>query len=204
MLKPSHPHVPQDDPVFHWHFGLWTNSWLSDGLSTEPAPLPHGRGAIRGDLVSDICQYFDVHGPNISTSSLRGQPTLSHWPYIWHLEPAFATFLHPEFYGKPIILETEPDQEFLGFCVEFDPFDIAHLATSTKSWLLFPLLHLKCNFLDSLRECSWSPNARTQDPNSSEVLLHCIGCIARLVSTIQNLTAAAKPIRRYMHLNSLW
>ena len=22
MLKPSHPHVPQDDPVFHWHFGL--------------------------------------------------------------------------------------------------------------------------------------------------------------------------------------
>ena len=40
----------------------------------------------------------------------------------WHYEPAFANFLHPEFYGKPIILETEPDQEFLGFCVEFEPF----------------------------------------------------------------------------------
>ena len=24
----------------------------------------------------------------------------------WHQEPAFATFLHPEFDGKPIILET--------------------------------------------------------------------------------------------------
>ena len=64
-------------------------------------------------------------------------------------------------------------------------YDTARLAISTKSWLLFPPPHLKCNFLDSFRECSWSPNARTQDPNSPEVLLHCIGCIARLVSTIQ-------------------
>ena len=40
----------------------------------------------------------------------------------WHYEPAFANFLHPEFYGKPVILETEPDQEFLGLCIEFEPF----------------------------------------------------------------------------------
>ena len=57
----------------------------------------------------------------------------------WHYEPAFANFLHPEFYGKPIILETEPDQEFLGFGIEFEPFpyDIALLVTLTKSWLPF-------------------------------------------------------------------
>ena len=33
----------------------------------------------------------------------------------WDYEICFANFLHPEFYGHPIILETEPDQEFLGF-----------------------------------------------------------------------------------------
>ena len=44
-------------------------------------------------------------------------------------EPAFELFLHPDFYGKPIVLETEPDQEFLGFILEFDPsrYDIHHL-----------------------------------------------------------------------------
>ena len=38
----------------------------------------------------------------------------------WDYEICFANFLHPEFYGHPIILETEPDQEFLGFCIEFE------------------------------------------------------------------------------------
>ena len=28
----------------------------------------------------------------------------------WVTEPAFELFLHPDFYGKPIVLETEPDQ----------------------------------------------------------------------------------------------
>jgi len=44
----------------------------------------------------------------------------------WHYEPAFANFLHPEFDGKPVILETEPDQEFLGFCIEFEPFALRY------------------------------------------------------------------------------
>ena len=42
----------------------------------------------------------------------------------WDYEISFTNFLHPEFYGNPIILETEPDQEFLGFCIEFEPFAI--------------------------------------------------------------------------------
>ena len=28
----------------------------------------------------------------------------------WATEPTFELFLHPDFYGKPIVLETEPDQ----------------------------------------------------------------------------------------------
>ena len=44
----------------------------------------------------------------------------------WDYEICFANFLHPEFYGKPIILETEPDQEFLGFCIEFEPFALRY------------------------------------------------------------------------------
>ena len=45
---------------------------------------------------------------------------------VYEQDPAFATFLHPEFYGNPIILETEPDQEFLGFCIEFEPFALRY------------------------------------------------------------------------------
>ena len=44
----------------------------------------------------------------------------------WMFEPAFGNFLHPDFYGSPIILETEPDQEFLGFVLEFDPFALRY------------------------------------------------------------------------------
>ena len=44
----------------------------------------------------------------------------------WLPEPAFQNFVHPDFYGSPIILETEPDQEFLGFILEFDPFTLRY------------------------------------------------------------------------------
>ena len=44
----------------------------------------------------------------------------------WDYEISFTNFLHPEFYGNPIILETEPDQEFLCFCIEFEPFALRY------------------------------------------------------------------------------
>ena len=52
----------------------------------------------------------------------------------WFDDPALPTFLHPEFYGSPIFLEIEPDQEFLGFCIEFNPLlsGFLHPETSTK------------------------------------------------------------------------
>ena len=44
----------------------------------------------------------------------------------WDYEISFTNFLNPEFYGNPIILETEPDQEFLGFCIGFEPFALCY------------------------------------------------------------------------------
>ena len=37
-----------------------------------------------------------------------------------------STFLHPDFYGHTIVLEDEPDQEFLGFTIEFKPFALRY------------------------------------------------------------------------------
>lgn len=44
----------------------------------------------------------------------------------WLDDPAFTTFHHPDFYGHPIVLEDEPDQEFLGFTIEFEPFSLRY------------------------------------------------------------------------------
>ena len=39
----------------------------------------------------------------------------------WHQDPAFATFLRPEFYGKPIILETETGPRGFGLSKKCTP-----------------------------------------------------------------------------------
>ena len=44
----------------------------------------------------------------------------------WLSDPVFDTFLHPDFYGSSIILETGPAQEFLGFILEFNPFTLRY------------------------------------------------------------------------------
>ena len=45
----------------------------------------------------------------------------------WLSEPNITNFLRPDFYGKPIIPETEPDQEFLGFLLELEPFALRYI-----------------------------------------------------------------------------
>ncbi|CAK9100709.1 unnamed protein product, partial [Durusdinium trenchii] len=54
----------------------------------------------------------------------------------WLDDPAFTTFLHPMFYGEPIVLETEPDQEFLGFCIEFNPFALRYSPPRDRSQVM--------------------------------------------------------------------
>lgn len=70
-----------------------------------------------------MASYFrirlDDNEFDIPTSPLRAELTVPIVESHWLDDPAFATFLHPQFYGSPIILETDPDPEFLGFWIEF-------------------------------------------------------------------------------------
>jgi hypothetical protein len=42
------------------------------------------------------------------------------------------------FYGKPIVLETEPDQEFLGFMLETKPLELIYCGPTNISQVLSP------------------------------------------------------------------
>ena len=54
-----------------------------------------------------------------------------------HLTP-YDVLLDDGFYGKPIILETEPDQEFLGFMLETKPFELIYQGPTNVSQVLSP------------------------------------------------------------------
>lgn len=124
----------------------------------------------------------------------------------WLDDPAFTTFLHPMFYGEPIVLETEPDQEFLGFCIEFNPFALRYSPPRDRSQVMAPFsaspIHVqlsgfvsrlflvaKCAFPDS--ECS-----------RGFVALHRLYRNAGFSE--EDLQSAAKPIKQYCHRSSLW
>jgi len=115
---------------------------------------------------------------------------LSHWDNqlifgdirLQHMHP-YEVLLDEGFYGRPIFLETEPDQEFLGFCLEFEPFALRyspHLETLTYfNQVMAPFSaspHWTSNFRASCPDCFWSPNVRTPNPSSFEVLPRCIVC----------------------------
>ena len=74
--------------------------------------------------LSDIIPQ--VLGPCFPISTLRGQSPLLGGPQL--------ALLRPDFYGKPFILETEPDQEFLGSLLEFEPlhYVVLHPEISTR------------------------------------------------------------------------
>ena len=48
-------------------------------------------------------------------------------PQIRMLIPPCEVLLDEGFYGKPIVLETEPDQEFLGFMLETNPLELIYV-----------------------------------------------------------------------------
>ena len=122
----------------------------------------------------------------------------------WDYEICFANFLHPEFYGQPIILETEPDQEFLGFCIEFEPFALRYSPPRDFNQVMAPfsaspLAVQLSGFVSRLflvAKCAHPAPERTR------------GFAALFVQSCglseSDLTAAAKPIRRYLHTSSLW
>ena len=50
----------------------------------------------------------------------------------------YEVLLDDGFYGKPIILETEPDQEFLGFMLETKPLELIYQGPTNVSQVLSP------------------------------------------------------------------
>jgi len=52
--------------------------------------------------------------------------------------PPYEVLLDEGFYGKPIVLETEPDQEFLGFMLETNPFELIYFGPTNVSQVLSP------------------------------------------------------------------
>ena len=50
----------------------------------------------------------------------------------------YEVLLDDGFYGKPIILETEPDQEFLGFMLETKPLELIYQGPTNISQILSP------------------------------------------------------------------
>lgn len=117
------------------------------------------------DLTSRFLRYVDNRLCLVDPSLLDG--------------PAFVTFLHREFYGAPIILETEPDQEFLGFCIEFEPFALRYSPPRDFNQVMAPFsaspLSVQLSgFVSRLflvAKCSF-PNGR-----NSGALRPCIVCI---------------------------
>jgi hypothetical protein len=124
----------------------------------------------------------------------------------WDYEICFANFLHPEFYGQPIILETEPDQEFLGFCIEFEPFALRYSPPRDFNQVMAPfsaspLAVQLSGFVSRLflvAKCAHPAQERTRGFAALHRLYRAAGFCE------SDLTAAAKPIRRYRHTSSLW
>ena len=52
--------------------------------------------------------------------------------------PPYEVLLDDGFYGKPIVLETEPDQEFLGFMLETNPLELIYFGPTNVSQVLSP------------------------------------------------------------------
>ena len=124
----------------------------------------------------------------------------------WDYEICFANFLHPEFYGHPIILETEPDQEFLGFCIEFEPFALRYSPPRDFNQVMAPfsaspLAVQLSGFVSRLflvAKCAHPAQERTRGFAALHRLYRAAGFGE------SDLLAAAKPIRRYLHTSSLW
>ena len=124
----------------------------------------------------------------------------------WSCEIAFTNFLHPEFYGNPIILETEPDQEFLGFCIEFEPFALRYSPPRDFNQVMAPfsaspLTVQLSGFVSRLFLVAKCAHPATEQTRG-------FAALHRLYRTAgfseSDLTTAAKPIRRYLHVSSLW
>ena len=124
----------------------------------------------------------------------------------WIDDPAFKLFLHPDFYGNPIILETEPDQEFLGFILEFDPFTMRYSPPRDLNQVMAPFSASPLNVQLSGFVSRMFLVAKCAHPSSEQfrgfAALHRLYRQAGFLD--EDLITAARPISKYMHTNQLW
>ena len=124
----------------------------------------------------------------------------------WEYEICFANFLHPEFYGKPIILETEPDQEFLGFCIEFEPFALRYSPPRDFNQVMAPFSASPISVQLSGFVSRLFLVAKCAFPQSEQArgfaALHRLYRTAGFSET--DLVKVSKPIRKLLHVHQLW
>ena len=124
----------------------------------------------------------------------------------WEYEICFANFLHPEFYGKPIILETEPDQEFLGFCIEFEPFALRYSPPRDFNQVMAPFSASPISVQLSGFVSRLFLVAKCAFPQSEQA--RGFAALHRLYRTAGfseiDLVKVSKPIRKLLHVHQLW
>ena len=124
----------------------------------------------------------------------------------WLLDPVFDMFLHPDFYGNPIVLETEPDQEFLGFISEFDPFTLRYSPPRDLNQVMAPFSASPVSFQLSGFVSRLFFVAKCAHPSSEQfrgfAALHRLYRQAGFLD--EDLITAARPICKYMHTRHLW
>ena len=124
----------------------------------------------------------------------------------WTTDPAFELFLHPDFYGNPIVLETEPDQEFLGFILEFDPFTLRYSPPRDFNQVMAPFSASPLNVQLSGFVSRMFLVAKCAHPSSEQfrgfAALHRLYRQAGFLD--EDLITAARPISKYMHTRHLW
>ena len=124
----------------------------------------------------------------------------------WDYEICFANFLHPEFYGRPIILETEPDQEFLGFCIEFEPFALRYSPPRDFNQVMAPFSASPLNVQLSGFVSRSFLVAKCAHPQSEQA--RGFAAWHRLYRKAgfseSDLITISKPIRKFLHVQTLW
>ena len=144
------------------------------------------------DLTSRLLRYVD---------NRLCLPDLS-----WTTDPAFELFLHPDFYGNPIVLETEPDQEFLGFILEFDPFTLRYSPPRDLNQVMAPFSASPLNVQLSGFVSRMFLVAKCAHPSSEQ--FRGFAALHRLYRQAgfrdEDLITAARPISKYMHSRHLW
>ena len=124
----------------------------------------------------------------------------------WLSDPVFDTFLHPDFHGSPIILETEPDKEFLGFILEFDPFTLRYSPPRDLNQVMVPFSASPLSVQLSGFVSRLFLVAKCAHPSSEQY--GGFAALHRLYRQVgfrdEDLITAARPIRRYMHSQALW